>query len=83
MKINITNKSRRLETISKGDLLIFSDREESVEEVDIKINRLYTQRTRNIEKGEITEQIVYDNVTKITPDSIGRVYDWVKRRHTR
>lgn len=79
----MTNKSRKLETISKGDLLVFPDREESVSEVDIKTNRLYTQRTMNIEEGIITEQVIYCGVIEITPNSIGKIYDWLKRRHTR
>jgi len=91
MKINIKNKSRRLETISMGDVLLFPDREETVREVDIKSCSLYTRRLSKNTDNEsiispkdfpfIVESIAY-HTEKITPTSKGHRYDWnwTKRR---
>ena len=91
MKINITKRSRRLETISKGDLLLFPDRGETVREVDIKSCSLYTRRlSKNTDNDSIVspkdfplieESIAY-HTEKITPASKGWRYDWnwTKRR---
>ncbi len=88
MKIDITKKSRRLEIISKGDLLLFPDREETVREVDVKSCSLYTRRlSKNTDNESIVspkdfplieESIAY-HTEKITPTSKGWRYDWIKR----
>jgi len=90
MRINIRNRTRRLETISKRDILIFPDREEEVREVDVRGCALYTQRkVRNQDKDSVVkpkdfpfkiDYVVYDRIGKISPNSGGRVYDYKKMR---
>ena len=84
MKINIIRRSRRLETISKGDVLIFPDREETVTEVDCMIGAIYTERLNDSEKRWLkTESVAYgESIEKIHRGSVGHVYDWVKKRRT-
>ena len=81
-RINITKNSRRLETISKGDILIFPDREEIVMEVDIQIGHLYTERKKamkdNSKYSQILEKICYDGIERVHPQSNGHVYDYIK-----
>jgi len=83
MKINIKNRCRRLETISQDDLLIFSDRNEIVEKVDLQSRALYTKRTvKNNDKPFPikVEKVAYNDIEKINSNSYGQVYDWTKRR---
>jgi hypothetical protein len=81
MRINVVKRSRKLEKISDGDILIFPDREETVKEVDNLTGALYTERPNNSEKGWIkTESVAYSNIEKVHAGSVGHVYDWVKRR---
>lgn len=83
MKINIKNRCRRLETISENDLLIFNDRKETVEKVDLQSRALYTKRTvKNNDKHFPikVEKVVYNNIEKMNLNSYGQVYDWIKRR---
>jgi hypothetical protein len=83
MRINITKKTRRLETISERDVLIFPDREEEIVEVDVKMQRLYTQRETKSDTDKQfpfrTETVAYHG-EKVTPNSIGHVIDYTKRR---
>ena len=79
MRIHVEERSRKLDTISKGDILVFGDREETVEEVDVPSGTLSTRRdfeSRNL-VGE--EAVVYNPVERIYPTSQGKVYDWKKR----
>ncbi len=83
MKINIKNRSRRLETISQGDILIFNDKNEIVEKVDLQARALYTKRiVKNNDKHFPIkiEKVAYNDIEKINPNSYGQVYDWTKRR---
>ena len=90
MRINIKNRTRRLETIHKEDVLIFPDREETVEEVDRLTGNLYIERTiPNIDRNSPispedfpikVEKVAYRGIDRITPFSQRRIYDWEKRR---
>ena len=90
MRINVKAKSRRLETISVGDVLVFRDREEIVDEVDTLAGDLHTKRNvRNTDKKSLLnfrtfpfkqEYVVYNKIEKIYPESTGEVYDWIKMR---
>ena len=90
MKINLKKRTRRLETISKRDILIFFDRDEKVREVDIMGCALYTERKgENKDKNSVVkpedfpfkiEYVAYGRIQKISPNSEGHVYDWKKMR---
>ena len=77
-RINITKSSRRLETISKGDILIFLDREEVVKDVDIMMGNLYTKRKEILQDRNRINSVVYDSIEKIYPQSKGRIYNWTE-----
>lgn len=71
IKIKITKKGKRLEDLSKGDILVFPNREEEIRIIDKEMDWLYTQRIR----GNVEERIIYEIPSGlINKDSIGRVY---------
>ncbi|MEK6840757.1 MAG: hypothetical protein AABX79_02270 [Nanoarchaeota archaeon] len=81
-RIDIREKPRRLEAISIGDILVSSDREESVENVDTHAGRLLTRRTVKNENQDspVKEQFVlYKHIGEIGPSSKGNVYDYTGR----
>jgi hypothetical protein len=78
MRINVKTKGRRLETISQGDILVFKDREEIVEEVNNKALNLFT--TRLVESSNATcalrkDFVAYKKINEISTFSKGEVYD--------
>ena len=88
--IDIRKKPMRLEAISVGDVLIFPERKETVEQVNTFNGSLQTKRIvkneyknspispRNFPFRE--ELILYKHIGEVGPLSTGSVYDWVKRR---
>jgi len=55
IKIKITEKVRKLDDLSRGDTLLFSNRQETVVVIDKEKGRLYTKRTR----GNAEETVLY------------------------
>ena len=51
MRINVKTRSRRLETISAGDILVFKNREEVVRTIDILEQTGYALYTKRIVKN--------------------------------
>jgi len=83
MRINVTRRSRRLETISGGDVLVFKNREEKVSGVDVLSNLLYAERTvQNKDWDSATFPVKKESVLykgeKIYSASKGEVVDWIK-----
>ena len=55
IKITLTEENRRLETLVRGDVLIFPDRQETVKVIDKELGKLYNQRMA----GKKEERVVY------------------------
>ena len=83
MKINITKSSRELEKISEGDVLVFSDREETIELVNPNTGSLLTRRIIKDEDGKLPHRkqfILYTHITELSPSLTGRIYEGIRRK---
>ena len=77
-KIKLKDESRKLETISKGDILIFTNGRETVQEVDLLTGCLYTERIKKVWNRKIRKQIIYSGIKEIFPKSKGYVYGYIR-----